>query len=161
MISARDIYQAHLDAVTARFMAGDLDPLADYLGVPGEARTSDGWIRLETFEVLLEVLTEQRSSLRRLGATDYLRLCTSARFGDAARTCIDGTHETHILRGGSYILPPYPCEQQLRLCDDGRWRAFRIACTMRKADYSVLGPGQGIRPVGCTGDRAGHLKGDP
>lgn len=139
MKAAREIYQANLDAVTALFLASDLDRIGDHLGIPGEARTSDGCVRLETYAQLHAMLREQRASLRRLGATDYLRVCKSAQFSSAAQTCIDGTHETHILRGGSYVMPPYPCEQQLRLCDDSRWRAFRIACKIRNADFSVIG----------------------
>jgi hypothetical protein len=136
---AQEIYQANIDAVSQRFLSGDLSDIGDYLAIPSEIHVNDASVILDRLEDLVLLLREQREGLLSMGATEYHRVCTDAAFANAEQTRIEGAHRTYILRGGSYLLTPHSCNQRLEN-QDGVWRACCLKCQVRNSDYTIVGP---------------------
>lgn len=137
--SAAEIYQANLDAVSRMLFAGDLDRIGCHIAVPCAVHTQDSSQRIEQLDDLMVMLREQRDCLRRLGATEYHRICIEAEFTDPTGLRIRGHHRTYLLRGGSYLMEPYPCEQQIELQGDD-WKALDLNCQMRNSELTLVGP---------------------
>lgn len=135
------IYQSNLDAVTRAYLDADWDCILIHLGIPARLKLADTSVAVETGEDLVILLREQRDSLLRMGMTDYHRLCTEARFTNAARTSIVGNHQTHILRGATYLMQPYTVSMPLEWREETGWQAFGLtAATLRNRDYSLITP---------------------
>lgn len=137
--SAETIYQSNLDAVTRKFFTGDLSGVGDLIAIPSNVHTSDASLRIERMEDLLVMLNEQRESLMRLGTTEYHRICIEAAFANPPGTRIMGRHRTYVLRGGTYLMDPYLCEQTL-VKEGSFWRASDIRCGLKNRDYTIVGP---------------------
>lgn len=138
-LTAQDIYQSNLDAVTQCLVTGDLTDVAAHLAVPGRMIIDDAEVHIDQLEDLLLMLEEQREGLLRLGTTEYHRICTQAEFTNPMGTAIAGKHRTYVLRGATYLVAPYPCEQWLAL-QGGCWRGHTLKCNVRNRDYSIVGP---------------------
>jgi hypothetical protein len=135
---ATEAYQANLDAVSYILMSGDFSEIATHLALPTEVRIDDVRLHLDSVEDIVAMLSEQRESVLRMGATEYHRICTGAEFTDPEQTRIEGTHTTYILEGGTYLMSPYPCRQWLRF-QTGVWRASLLECKVKNVDYSIVG----------------------
>ncbi|KHQ50462.1 hypothetical protein [Mameliella alba] len=137
--SAAEIYQANLDVGSRMFFAGDLDRIGSHIAVPCAVHTQDSSQRIERLEDLLVMLREQPDSLRRLGTTEYHRICIKAEFTDPTGQRIRGQHGTYLLRGGSYLMERSPCEQLIELQGDD-WKALDLDRQMRNSDLTMVGP---------------------
>ena len=125
MSDAAAIYQAWLDRVAAALWNGDHARVAASMAYPHVMATEDGAVHFETPEKLAEASAEFRTTLTRMGAQAYHRICTDAAFSATDR--IDGRHMTYILRGGTYVVPPFANKMTLVQQDGGAWLGAGIA----------------------------------
>ena len=139
------IYQSNLDRVTRRFFSGDLTGIEDLIAIPSELHTLDAGGRVDRLEDLVDLLTEQRNSLLRLGTTEYHRICLDAKFTDPEEMQISGRHRTYVLRSGTYVMAPYQCRQRLEK-QGALWRACHIRCDVKNTDYTIINP-KAIDPI--------------
>lgn len=112
--TAAENYQAHLDAVSRAFFAGDLDRTGCHIALPCSLHTRDRLQRIGHLEEFPIMLCEQDDGLRRLGVTDDHRICVKAEFTGPTGQHIRGRYRTALLRGGS--------------------------CQMRNSDLTIVGP---------------------
>lgn len=115
---AKAIYQEHLDQVSRAMISGTFDAIARHVRLPCLMGTLDAETTFHKMEPLLNTLRHFVENLRRLGMTDYIRICNEAQFTTATR--IEGWHVTHVLTSGSHMVTPYKCEGVLELTE-GVW----------------------------------------
>lgn len=139
-MDARDIYQANLDAVSRALLTRDLGLMMQHIAVPGRMSLRDARLDHETPDVLKQALNDFRDTLGAMGITDYHRICIEAAFTDAAKTRIEGRHETHALKGSAYLFPAYDSVMRLRLEEDGNWKGYDIMSNTRNSDTTILSP---------------------
>ena len=119
---AREIYQRHLDAMSAAVWARDGAAIGALLDESVDVVTGDRSCRSIGRDATVATLVAFRDAMRGIGATSYHRICNRA--ARTAPDVIEGAHVTYVLRGGNYAIEPYTCEQTLRL-QDGAWRMGR------------------------------------
>lgn len=142
--SAPAIYQAYLDQVTAWVWAGEDAKVAASMAYPQRIVTTDCEMIFDTTEgpaQMLRAVAAFRASLHRLGATEYHRICSEARFLDDGKR-IDGMHVTYILRGGSYAREPFLSRMTMRRDAADRWRGAGLRVTVANHSVTVLSPQQ-------------------
>jgi hypothetical protein len=142
--SAHAIYQAYLDQVTAWVWAGEDAKVAASMAYPQTIVTTDCEMTFDTTEgpaQMVRAVADFRASLRRLGATEYHRICSDARFLDDGRR-IEGSHVTYVLRGGTYALEPFVSRMAMRRDAADRWRGAGLRVTVSNRCVTVLSPQQ-------------------
>lgn len=139
-MEAIEIYQNHLDRMSARMWNNDFVGMSEMMYFPHR-------INLPGHSRVIGSAEEQqldarafRESLGALGATAYHRVCREARFADDARRRIVGRHKTYVMRGGSYLTDPYDCEMSLVPGDDGAWLADWITVSVRNTGMAYYHP---------------------
>ncbi len=137
---AKRIYQDWLDSVSRDIMAGDVAAVAARMSYPQTMATLDGAVRFERPAEMEAAAAEFRASLRRMGAREFYRICDEAEFepGDAR---IAGRHTSHVLKGGSYVVPPYGSRMWLRL-EGETWLGCGIEADMLHRDCTIFTPEQ-------------------
>lgn len=153
MADARNIYQEHLDTVSALVWACEFEAAAGYLAYPSLLETSDASICLPSAASALNSLRSFRDSLGRLGAHAYYRICRGADFEEDNPDRIAGRHRTYVMRGGTYMVPPYDSDMVLERGAE-HWCARGIRSRIRNADCSII-----LNPTGGGSEAAcdGHL----
>ncbi|UWQ16503.1 hypothetical protein [Jannaschia sp. M317] len=142
MTTAADIYQTNLDEVTNLLWARDYEGVCRHLLFPSRMETNDKGVQVENAEQMILSLRSQRDSLERLGAQGYHRLCLAAEFDPLNPDRIVGRHRTYVLRGGTYVIPPYEADMALERVN-GRWLCAGLRAYVRNADAGVISPSHG------------------
>ena len=135
-LKATQIYQRHLDLVSAAVWAGDDHKAAQYICFPITMTTVDGVAVMHDAEELIAGSAAFRKSLLRIGATEYHRICKTASMSDDGLE-INGSHTTHVMSGGSYALPPYLTKMTL-VWRDGLWLASQTTSQVANSDCTIL-----------------------
>ncbi|SMX35669.1 hypothetical protein [Maliponia aquimaris] len=130
-------YQAMLDRINRHFWARDWQALGDCISVPNRISSLDAERVVDTIDEWLELARAARQSFVQVGATEYHRICTEARFDDAARTRITGAHKTYILRNSSLVLPVY-CARMTLAWTDGVWLSSSLFTASRDKDLPTI-----------------------
>ncbi|MEM9320197.1 MAG: hypothetical protein AAGA70_14520 [Pseudomonadota bacterium] len=137
---AREIYQSWLDLLAQAVWCRDFDRVASHMTYPNTMETVDGSSTIETPDEMLAAVSDFRKFLERVGAQAYLRVCTSAQFV-SADTQITGQHTTYILRGGTYLLPPFSNEMTLTRGAQ-HWLGTYIRADVNNHTCTILSPAQ-------------------
>lgn len=137
MQSAREIYQAHLDAVSVAFWEKDYNTMLSHILFPSFMETDDELIQMETPDDYRPSLHSFRRKLDRHGATAYHRLCRDAVFAADDPKRIEGVHETFALNGATPVMPPY-LNQMTLVERDGRWLGAGIRAAVRNIDWHII-----------------------
>ncbi|MDA7427557.1 hypothetical protein PGB28_03730 [Primorskyibacter aestuariivivens] len=141
MDDALAIYQDHLDRVSQAVWTADEDALANLLAVPNRMITTDAEILLETVQDVIKAAQDFRAFLIRSGAQEFHRIAREARWHPQHDNRIDGSHDTYVLRGGSFALAPY-VNHQVLVREGGVWRGIEIRAEVRNSDCTILSPEQ-------------------
>lgn len=140
MSDAKGLYQTWLDKVAEATWSSDFATVGAAMTYPHVMQTADGEVFFDTAQKLIEAAADFRRYLTSIGAQAYMRLCTEASFAkDAAR--IDGRHMTYIMRGGSYLVPPFSNDMTLILAE-GRWLGAGIRAGCTNHHCTILSPVQ-------------------
>jgi hypothetical protein len=137
MMSAQDIYQAHLDAVSEALWEHDFERVLDHISFPSFLETDDALLRINNREAYLPSLKTFRKTLQRLGATAYHRLCREAAFAPEDPNRIEGIHETYALAGTRPVLPPY-LNQMTLVHKAGRWLGAGLRSATQNAQSMII-----------------------
>lgn len=123
--AAAAIYQTHLDVLSRALLTGDFDSFRARIALPHRITTETDIIEMNTVEQMEKAFRGFAHLYREQGVTDFVRIVTSARFRGPDE--IIGTHETHKLRNGKRMQPPYPNRVRLVRGADGLWRETHCA----------------------------------
>ena len=134
--SAMSLYQAFLDEVTAAIWAGDAERAAALMIYPHDMQTAAGKVQVTCAAELAAAGQAFRDSIRRMGATEYHRVCKTAAF-DGASDRIVGTHVTHILAGGTYAIKPFANRMWMQK-EEGIWKGAGIVSEAMDRDCTIL-----------------------
>lgn len=141
---AAPIYQAHLDALSAALLSGDVGCFAARLALPYRTITEDGEHVFETHEDIAHAFQGLHRTLTAQRVTQYERLVKRADY--RSETCICGEHETNIMSGALRLAPPYPNRVRLELID-GAWMETISANAIRRGPHFMLMPKVSAQPV--------------
>ncbi|MEM8881307.1 MAG: hypothetical protein AAGC82_11985 [Pseudomonadota bacterium] len=140
MSTAAELYQTWLDRMAEAIWWREWDVVSGAMIYPHKMETKDGEIAFHNPDDMVEAATDFREYLGRIGANAYLRVCNSADFADEMQT-IRGVHTTYILRGGSYLVPPFSNQMTLTHVD-GLWLGAGIRAAVSNHLCSILSPNQ-------------------
>lgn len=104
MQTARDIYQANLDAVTRALWVMDVAAAREHIALPKRMVTDEGDFVVTNEADMRLLMQDFRNRLTSLGAEAYHRVCLTAQFANARQDIIHGTHRTFILRDGQMLV---------------------------------------------------------
>jgi len=130
------LYQSHLDVVTTAFWAGDFDSVRTHFKLPAVMRMKDTARMIEDWTGLRALFEDHREGLSRMGATDYHRLATEARFVGPEQ--IEGCHLNYLVQGGSLVITPY-LSRMVLVREEGTWRAHGIETDIANTELYALG----------------------
>lgn len=136
-VEATKIYQRVLDAVSDAVLRADHVTIGSYLSRPFHMRTVNGWFPLNTDEDIEQMVKSTHFSLKVQGATDYVRIASSAEF--LANGIIDGIHTTHILRNGTKLVPSYESRMQLEKFGND-WKVTTAKHSMDNSKWPITLP---------------------
>jgi len=136
-MTAAEILQARLDAVSAICMAGDWPAYRAAVRLPFSLGTAAAAFTIDTDDELRKGFEVFLSMLRLRGVTDYLRIVRSAEFDGAHR--ITGSYDSHLLRNAERVVPEFHSDVELE-CHDGIWLFTRITNTWDNARWPVVTP---------------------
>ena len=122
-LSAEDIYQANLDAVTAGIVNDDFGLLSRHLAVPLLLMSGTSQIVLSTASELQAAIARYGMQLREKGVIHYRRSCLAAEFQPGDPTMIFGTHRTEMICADGPLMAPYQAQLVLMRID-GLWKAI-------------------------------------
>ncbi len=135
--NALQIYQAHVDALSAAMMDRDFGAFADRIELPHMILQERAEHLIETRDELESYFHGLHQMLKSHGTTDYVRIATEAAF--KSDTVIEGNHVTHILQGGKRLVKPYPNRLRLEQIN-GEWLETVAANAITNAQFDVLMP---------------------
>jgi hypothetical protein len=139
-LSAAEIYQTNLDAVSRALWTEDLALALEHLALPNQTVTADAEYVITSPDDVHIILTEFLAGLRAMGADSYQRVCRGARFMTPKEDVIVGEHDTFLLNGGTLLRPPYLNIMTLIRSADGRWRACRIEAIEHNTAVPIISP---------------------
>ncbi|MEM9787188.1 MAG: hypothetical protein AAF801_11850 [Pseudomonadota bacterium] len=119
------IYQDHLDRTTAALMARDFAAFRETIELPHCMRTETATQIVTTVEEMESAFHKFADKYNEIGMTDFFRIAKEAYFH--AEDDIRGIHESHLIRHGTRLIPPYPNRVRLKRCADGVWRETHCA----------------------------------
>ncbi|MDX8351150.1 hypothetical protein [Cognatiyoonia sp. IB215182] len=114
------IYQEHLDRTTASLMAADFDAFRMTISLPHSMQTETATQLVTDVADMERTFYKFADKYRGIGVTDFVRIAKEACFH--ADDDIRGVHESHLIRNGTRLIPPYPNRVRLKRCADGLWR---------------------------------------
>ena len=123
--TALAIYQRHLDAVTDALLRGDYDTFGQYFVFPHYVVTLSDHFVIEDPQTQRVYFRQYYDALRTEGVTGLIRIARGARF--KSDTVICGRHESHRMRHGLRVAPPYLNRVRLVRGSDGSWREYLAA----------------------------------
>ncbi len=125
---AMAIYQDHLDRTTDSMMRSDFAAFRKSFKLPHTMRTETDVQIVSTVDEMRKTFFKFAAKYAGLGATDFVRIAKEAHFH--AEDEIRGIHESHLIRNGTRLIPPYPNRVRLVRCEDGLWRETHSANAM-------------------------------
>ena len=135
------IYQGWLDRIADALWSSDFSAVAAAMEYPHYMRTLDGEIWFDTQEKQVEAARDFRQYLTAMGAQAYMRLCAKASFVAGREDEILGMHTTYVLRGGTYVIPPYSNTMTLILRGD-QWLGAGTSAACTNHHCTILSPAQ-------------------
>lgn len=139
-VTAAEIYQRNLDAVTRALWSGDLALMLDHISLPNQMLTEDAEFIIASADEMFELMTDFRLSLQRMGADGYRRICRFASYLGDRQEIIIGQHETHVLQGDRLLRPVYLNDMTLIRTATGDWHGIRIEARARNVAPQILSP---------------------
>jgi hypothetical protein len=138
--AAQAIYQKVLDLLSHAALRGDTEILTRHIRLPFALATERGECVLTTEPELIAYCLSFTESLRRLGATDYVRIAREARFLGPDR--IEGVHYSHTIRRAERLIAPYASRMLIER-KDGVWAVVKANHTLRneKLPFDMPDPG--------------------
>lgn len=137
MLTAQDIYQTHLDAVSTALWSWNFEHLLDHIRFPSFMETDDELLRMDKREDYLPSLHSFRKKLQNHGATAYHRICREAMFASDDPNRIEGIHETYALAGATPVMEPYLNHMTL-VHQNGRWLGAGIRAAASNKDWMII-----------------------
>lgn len=134
------IYQDWLDMTGSMILSGDIESLAEHIGIPFLMRTTTGETVFETVEDMIADMTPYSESLRAQGVTHYIRLIKKARYINEG--LIEGWHKTYILCNANTLVAPFGNRMLLKYIG-GRWRVIEAEHEVSNSTFPI----QMLRPV--------------
>ena len=129
-----DIFQRHLDAVTATLMTDDFEAYMGLVDIPLVVLTEKATTIIETREEFQFGFESYAGMLKSQGATQLIRLANNvAAYGAHLLT---GRYETHILRGGNRIYGPFHSAASLRFVDDV-WKVCAVVTPVHDDAFPI------------------------
>lgn len=122
---ASEIYQDHLDCTTDALLRGDFAAFQKSVQLPHQMQTETETRTTSTIEEMRTLFAKFSARYAEIGVTDFVRIAQEAHF--VSDTEIRGVHESHLIRHGTRLVPPYPNRVRIVLCDDGTWRETHCA----------------------------------
>ena len=135
------IYQGWLDRIADALWSSDFRAVAAAMHYPHYMRTLDGEVLFDCAEKQTDAARDFRQYLSSMGARDYMRLCAKAHFVAGKNDEILGLHTTYVLRGGTYVIPPYSNTMTLIL-RDGQWLGAGTSAACTNHQCTILSPAQ-------------------
>ncbi|MDX8348206.1 hypothetical protein SLH49_09420 [Cognatiyoonia sp. IB215446] len=126
------IYQDHLDRTTASLMAGDFAAFRETIELPHTMQTETGTQLVTTTDDMERTFYLFAEKYRDTGMTDFFRIAKEAYFH--TEDDIRGVHESHLIRHGTRLIPPYPNRVRLKRCADGQWRETHSTNAIRNGE---------------------------
>lgn len=123
--AAKALYQNHLDVMADALMAQDFKGFRRCISLPHRLTTESDMIETTTEAEMQAMMHKFAALYQGYGLTDFVRNVTSARF--VGPTEIVGTHDSHLMRDGKRLVPPYPNRLRLVRSPDGLWRETHSA----------------------------------
>ncbi|PWJ19290.1 hypothetical protein [Jannaschia seohaensis] len=157
MTDAVAIYQNYLDTVCDLLWRGQYEEICEHMVFPNAIIMLDAMAEDISREQMLENLKSLHDSLLRQGAQSFYRLCQTAQVDPLDPSRILGTHRSYVLRGGTYVVPPYD-NRLLLVQTEGRWRAAKLQTLARNSTIAGLSPA-GRWKVPVDGGNPSHFEG--
>lgn len=133
-MKTQETLQEWLDTVSDAVMRGDYAVYRAHVCLPFHLITHTASLRIEDdpplragFDSFVQMLRSQR-------VTDYIRLASGAEQLDDV--LITGRYVTHLLVGGTRLMPPFKSAITLRR-EDGVWRAASITNALANARWPI------------------------
>ena len=118
-----DLFQKHLDAISAALMAGDFYAYMRLVTVPLVVVTDKATAVISDEQEYRYGFDNYAGMLRTERATDLVRLASAV--SELAPNLITGRYETHILRTGQRIYGPFKSALSMR-CEDDIWKVCSV-----------------------------------
>lgn len=120
---AKRAYQDYLDVVTRALLEGDLATMLQHVALPFVISTRSYRLVATRPEELDVFVSDLRALLADHKVTLYRRTCIEARFVDASRNTIIGSHLTEAFTDDGPAMPSHTGGMAL-LRIDGTWKAI-------------------------------------
>ena len=137
MLSAKDIYQAHLDCVSKALWERSYEAILDLIRFPSFVETDTEVLKIDSRECYLPSLISLRETLDRFGVTAYHRLCREAVFTSDDPNRIEGIHETFPLTGTTPVIEPYLNHMTL-VQQDGLWQSAGLRSATQNTNWLMI-----------------------
>lgn len=105
------IYQRLLDAINDCYLTRDFETFSTMVHVPHYFRTNNDNFVLRDWDEMRDLFNRYLDHIEQQGMTNYIRRCTSASF--KTRDRIEGTHESHMIKGANHVTPPFSATSML------------------------------------------------
>ncbi len=136
-LTAKCIYQDHLDRLSEAVLSGDIDALIAGHTMPVRIVTQTEDFVIETQADLAECATLFHKSIKGMGANNYIRLVSEAEF--LTEDCIEGQHVTHTLKDAISLVPSYQ-NRMVLVRKDGIWRSSVVRSGLENASWPIASP---------------------
>ena len=137
MLSAKDIYQAHLDELGQAFWDMDFSTVLDMIHFPSFIETDDVTLHIPDPASYLPSLKSLRDNLSTRGVTAYHRICREAIFAHEDPNRIEGIHEVYALSGATPVLEPYLTQMSL-IHRDGKWIGAGLRTATSNKQWQII-----------------------
>lgn len=128
------ILQDWLDEMSAAVTSGNFDTYRAHVCLPFHLITHSASLRIADEQPLRQGFESFVHMLRSQRVTDYIRLASGAEQLDDV--LITGRYITHLLVGGTRLIPPFRSAITLRN-EDGVWRAASITNALANARWPI------------------------
>lgn len=119
-----EISQNHHDTLSKAVLDRDFDAFAACMAIPHTVTTAADTHTVTSLEQMAEIFKKHSAKIRSQGVTAFIRTVKRAEF--IAADLIIAEHESHLMRGGTRVVRPYPSRTWLR-CINSRWLEFHAA----------------------------------
>lgn len=131
--TATHIAEFVLEETRRGYFDNDPERFLSRFHLPRTTSTFDGTVRIETIEDLRAQYDMMRDVFARLGATDLIRVCVSARFLSPSK--VQSTHMSYLMRDNELLKDPWPNHANLWLIG-GRWMVADSAYAATEASVA-------------------------